>query len=83
MSAPTLGLGAVFLAQFPEHDPQGREQEGPRPGVVVGLPTNAGRPRYPVLILAPVTTSKGQEWQAAAPDLYPATGWGYFLPVLT
>lgn len=71
MSTPGLRLGAVFLAHFPEHDPQGREQEGPRPAVVVGLPTNAGRPRYPVLLLAPVTTFRGQDWVSAAPDLYP------------
>lgn len=71
MTAPALTLGVVFLAQFPEHDPRGREQEGPRPAVLVGLPTHAGRPRYPVLLLAPVTTFKGQDWQAASPDLYP------------
>lgn len=71
MTAPALRLGAVFLAHFPEHDPRGREQEGPRPAVLVGLPTHAGRPRYPVLLLAPVTTFKGQDWASAAPLLYP------------
>lgn len=71
MSTPSLELGAVFLARFPEHDPSGHEQEGPRPAVLVGLPTSAGRPRYPVLMLAPVTTYKGQDWAAAAPGLYP------------
>ena len=71
MTGGGLRLGAVFLANFPEHDPQGREQEGPRPAVLVGFPTNAGRPRYPVLLLAPVTTFKGQDWASTAPDLYP------------
>lgn len=71
MTAPTLAPGAVFVAEFPEHDPTGREQEGPRPAVLIGLPTNAGRPRFPVLMLAPVTTFRGQPWVAAAPDLYP------------
>lgn len=71
MTAPALTLGAVFVAEFPEHDPSGREQEGPRPAVLVGLPTNAGRPRFPVLMLAPVTSFKGQPWVAEAPDLYP------------
>jgi len=61
----------VFVAHFPEHDPNGREQEGLRPAVVVGLPTNAGRPRFPVLLLAPVTTFRGQDWATAAPGLYP------------
>lgn len=66
-----LTLGAVFVAEFPEHDPSGHEQEGPRPAVLVGLPTRVGRPRFPVLLLAPVTTFKGQAWVEAAPDLYP------------
>lgn len=76
MTAPSLALGAVFVAEFPEHDPSGHEQEGPRPAVLVGLPTNAGRPRFPVLLLAPVTTFKGQPWVASAPDLYPVLGAG-------
>lgn len=66
-----LTPGAVFVADFPEHNPSGHEQEGPRPAVLVGLPTNAGRPRFPVLMLAPVTTFRGQAWVTAAPDLYP------------
>lgn len=66
-----LTPGAIFVADFPEHDPSGHEQEGPRPAVLVGLPTNAGRPRFPVLMLAPVTTFRGQAWVTAAPDLYP------------
>lgn len=67
----TLSLGTVFVADFPEHDPSGHEQEGPRPALLVGLPTHAGRPRFPVLMLAPVTTFRDQPWVAAAPDLYP------------
>lgn len=66
-----LTPGAVFVADFPEHDPSGHEQEGLRPAVLVGLPTNAGRPRFPVLMLAPVTTFRGQAWVTAAPGLYP------------
>ncbi|WP_211252406.1 type II toxin-antitoxin system PemK/MazF family toxin [Deinococcus marmoris] len=61
----------MFVADFPEHDPSGHEQEGPRPAVLVGLPTNAGRPRFPVLMLAPVTTFRGHAWVTAAPGLYP------------
>ena len=71
MTARTLSLGAVFVANFPEHAPNGREQEGLRPAVLVGLPTNAGRPRFPVLLLAPVTTFRSQDWATAAPGLYP------------
>ncbi|MDL2342702.1 type II toxin-antitoxin system PemK/MazF family toxin [Deinococcus sp. MIMF12] len=72
----TLTPGAVFVADFPEHDPSGHEQQGPRPAILVGLPTNAGRPRFPVLMLAPVTTFRGQPWVAAAPDLYPVLSAG-------
>lgn len=67
----TLGLGALLVAAFPEHDPSGREQEGPRPAVLVGLPAHAGRPCFPVLLVAPVTTFRGQDWATAAPGLYP------------
>ena len=76
MTAPRLRLGALFVAHFPEHDPAGREQEGPRPCVLVGLPSNVGRPRFPVLLLAPVTTFKAQPWVSAAPELYPVLSAG-------
>ncbi|WP_407571790.1 type II toxin-antitoxin system PemK/MazF family toxin [Deinococcus altitudinis] len=76
MTARVLELGSVFVAEFPEHDPSGREQQGLRPAVVVGLPTNAGPPRFPVLLLAPVTTYRTQDWVTAAPDLYPVLSAG-------
>ena len=69
-------LGSVLVAFFPEHAPGGHEQEGARPSVVVGLPGAVGTPRFPVLLLAPVTTFKGQAWVAAAPALYPVLGAG-------
>ena len=68
---PKLTPGAVFVADFPEHDPSGHEQEGPRPAILVGLPTRAERPRFPVLMLAPVTTFRAQSWVMVAPELYP------------
>lgn len=71
-----LTPGAVFVVHFPEHDPSGHEQEGLRPAVLVGLPTNAGRPRFPVLLLAPVTTFREQTWVRVSPDLYPVLGAG-------
>lgn len=66
-----LNVGDVVTASFPLHDPQGREQEGVRPAVVVGVPEKAGWPRFPVVILAPLTSDKGQAWASAAPQLYP------------
>ncbi|MBM4396801.1 MAG: type II toxin-antitoxin system PemK/MazF family toxin [Deltaproteobacteria bacterium] len=60
--------GDVFIASFPEHDPRGHEQEGLRPAVVLAVPS---RSRFPVLLVAPLTTDRGQEWASAAPGLYP------------
>jgi len=48
----------------------GREQFGRRPCVVVAIPDRAGTPRFPILVIAPLTTSKGP-WTDAAPALYP------------
>lgn len=71
MTRPPLELGAVLLVRFPFHTPQGHEQEGPRPAILVGLPANAGPPRYPVLLMTPLTTYRQQNWAAQAPNLYP------------
>ena len=72
-----LTPGAVFVADFPEHDPGGHEQEGPRPAILVGLPTNAGRPRFPVLVLAPVTTFRRQAWVDVPEAIHTAKLWSY------
>ena len=65
-----LTPGAVFVGDFHEHDPSGQEQAGLRPAVLVGLPTNAGRPGFPGLLLAPITTvralTRHPRWRAVA-----------------
>ncbi len=66
-----LALGDVIITAFPEHTPPGREQQGYRPAVVVGLPEALGTPRYSVLFVVPMTTDRGQGWATASPDLYP------------
>lgn len=71
MSATKLELGDVVTARFPAQDPQGHEQEGYRPAVVVGLPTTLGRPRFDLVLVVPLTTDRKQSWAAASPDLYP------------
>lgn len=58
-SGERLEIGDVVSALFPMHHPGGREQEGYRPAVVVGLPEFAGTPRFGVLIVAPMTTDRG------------------------
>lgn len=61
----------MVTALFPAHRPGGHEQEGYRPTVVVGLPERLGVPRFGALLLAPMTTDRGQEWARRAPALYP------------
>lgn len=70
-SGERLEIGDVVSALFPMHRPGGREQEGYRPAVVVGLPEFAGTPRFGVLIVAPMTTDRGQAWAQRSPELYP------------
>jgi mRNA interferase MazF len=63
-----LSVGDVVMALFPDHDPQGHEQQGMRPAVVLALP--AVPLRFPTLILAPMTTDESQAWVLANPGLY-------------
>lgn len=59
--------GDIYLAEFPEHDPKGHEQEGIRPALVLAVPS---KPRFPVLLAAPMTTDHGQPWAKAASGTY-------------
>jgi len=64
-------LGDVVTAVFPSRDPQGHEQEGLRPAVVVALPDRLGPGRFPLLVLVPFTSYRKQPWVDAAPERYP------------
>lgn len=66
-----IAAGDVVSALFPAHLPGGREQQGYRPAVVVGVPERLGVPRFEVLIVVPMTTDRGQRWSKRSPDLYP------------
>lgn len=66
----TLQVGDVLLVAFPYQDPQAIEIEGQRPALVVGIPEKIGPTRFPCLLVAPITTSRGAFVQAA-PQLYP------------
>lgn len=61
----------IVIASFPESDPQGHEQVGTRPAVVLGLPRSLGKPRFDLVLLAPMTTAKTQSWAKRSPKLYP------------
>jgi mRNA interferase MazF len=67
----TLTTGDVISALFPEHVPGGREQQGYRPAVVVGIPERLGLPRFEVLIVVPMTADRDQQWAERSPALYP------------
>lgn len=64
-------IGDVMLAAFPQHIPPGHEQEGQRPAVIVGLPEALGVPRFPLMLVVPLTTDRGQPWALRSPALYP------------
>ena len=64
-------LGDVLRVRLPQRIPPGHEQEATRPAVVVGMPNRLGPPRFPLIIVAPLTTDRGQPWAAASPALYP------------
>jgi mRNA interferase MazF len=72
MSNPiVIVVGDIVIASFPTQNPQGREQEGIRPALVVGVPQKLGIPRFPLLLVAPMTSDRSQSWALASPILYP------------
>jgi mRNA interferase MazF len=70
MTAHILQIGDVVTAKFPSQNPSGREQEGYRPAIVVGIPSRLGKLRFPLVFVAPMTTDRGQDWAENSPDLY-------------
>ena len=58
----------LIIVDFPNQVPQGHEQEGRRPAVILGVPTKA---RFPTVIIAPFTRDTGQAWALENPALYP------------
>lgn len=71
MSSRLLAPGDVIAAFFPEHHPRGHEQEGRRPAIVAGLPSILGPARFPLVVVVPLTTDRGQDWANLTPKLYP------------
>jgi mRNA interferase MazF len=58
MTEQILQIGDVIAAKFPSQNPSGREQEGYRPAIVVGLPSRLGRLRFPLVFVVPMTTDR-------------------------
>lgn len=71
MSSEIVGIGDLVAVALPSHRPGGREQEGFRPAIVVGLPYVLGMPRFPVALVVPLTTDRQQAWALESPALYP------------
>jgi mRNA interferase MazF len=72
MTTRSLKIGNIVVtARFPEQKPQGREQEGYRPAIIVGFPNLLGKLRFPVIIVVPMTSYRNQSWADNAPQLYP------------
>lgn len=63
----TVRPGDVLVAALPSRSPGGHEQTGTRPVVVVAVPI--GPLRYPVVVVAPLTTRVGR-WADANPSVY-------------
>jgi len=70
MTDQVLQIGDLITAKFPSQVPIGREQEGYRPAIVVGLPSRLGQLRFPLVFVVPMTTDLGQDWASNSPDLY-------------
>ena len=70
MTKHILQIGDVVTAKFPSQNPSGREQEGYRPAIVVGIPSRLGKLRFPLVFVVPMTTDRGQEWADINPNLY-------------
>ncbi|MDS3861705.1 type II toxin-antitoxin system PemK/MazF family toxin [Thermosynechococcaceae cyanobacterium BACA0444] len=63
-----LSYGDIVLVALPSNQPQGHEQEGKKPAIIVGIPK--GVTRYPLILLAPLTSKIGK-WALENPLMYP------------
>ncbi len=70
MKEHPIQIGDVLVVTLPQHFPLGHEQEGIRPAIVVGLPHRLGKPRYPMLLIVPLTT-QSERWTKKEWGLYP------------
>ena len=58
----------MVIVDFPSQVPQGHEQEGRRPALIIGIPKN---PRFGAVVIVPLTRDTGQTWATKNPNLYP------------
>ena len=65
-----LRVRAVLVVDFPSQNPEGREQQGKRPAVVVALPNVTGTVRFLLILVVPLTAQQG-DWAEQNQILYP------------
>jgi mRNA interferase MazF len=53
--ANTFTIRDILLVDFPPQTPALHEQQGIRPAVVVGRPSNTGMIRFELVIVVPIT----------------------------
>ena len=58
----------MVIVDFPSQVPQGHEQEGRRPALIIGIPKNL---RFGAVVIVPLTRDTGQTWATKNPNLYP------------
>ncbi|QSJ16504.1 hypothetical protein JYQ62_33115 [Nostoc sp. UHCC 0702] len=64
MTTRALQFGDVLTASFPQQNPQGREQEGCRPAIVVGFPNRLGIPRFSLIVVIPMKLIEAKHGQS-------------------
>lgn len=75
-------IGDVIIVFLPERNPEGCEQKGERPAIIVGFPERLGATRLPLITIVPFTdlidkrTGKRKWWVDPSPGLYPVFGKG-------
>lgn len=53
----TPRIGLLVWAELGRRQPPGHEQEGRRPCVIVAVPGQVHAPRFPLVVVAPLTTA--------------------------
>jgi mRNA interferase MazF len=70
MAGNQLEMGDVIKVMLPKNTPSGHEQEGRRPALVVGSFESLGTMRFPMILIAPMTTQIDR-WATQNTTLYP------------
>ncbi|MBF0409316.1 MAG: type II toxin-antitoxin system PemK/MazF family toxin [Candidatus Riflebacteria bacterium] len=70
MKSLQLRPGSVIQVDFGFRLPPGHEQAGLRPVVVIAIPSEIEEPRFPLIIIVPLTSFKNQQWALTSTTIY-------------